>query len=80
MDTDERAAPTALVVDDDAAILELIAEVVREAGYTPTCSTRGQPAFATLAQQRFDLLLIDLWLPDLNGLELCQATRRWYGD
>jgi DNA-binding response OmpR family regulator len=76
----ERRAPTALVVDDDAATLELLAEVLQDAGFTPTCFTRGQPALATLAAQSFDLLLIDLWLPDLKGFALCQAARDWYGD
>src|SRR5919202_4646503 len=77
---DEWTSPTALVVDDDAAILELLAEVLQDAGFTPTCFTRGQPALATLAAQSFDLLLIDLWLPDLKGFALCQAARDWYGD
>ena len=78
--TDEPTMPTALVVDDDPAILELLAEVLQDAGFSPTCFTRGQPALATLAGQGFDLLLIDLWLPDLKGFKLCEAARDWYGD
>jgi DNA-binding response OmpR family regulator len=73
-------APTALVVDDDPAILELLAEVLQDAEFTPTGFTHRQPALATLATQGFDLLLIDLWLPDLKGFRLCQAVRDWYGD
>ncbi|MDQ3901979.1 MAG: response regulator, partial [Actinomycetota bacterium] len=64
--------PTALVVDDDPALLELLAEVLQDAGFSPTCFTRGQPALDTLATHGFDLLLIDLWLPDLKGFKLCE--------
>lgn len=72
-------ALTALVVEDDGANLALLDELLREDGFAPTCYARGRPALTALAQQSFDLLLIDLGLPDLNGLELCQAARAWYG-
>jgi two-component system response regulator MprA len=79
MHNDDADALTALVIDDDPAILEFLEELLAEAGFVSVCFGRGQPALATLARQRFDLLLIDLWLPDLNGLEICQAARKWYG-
>src|SRR5919199_1142390 len=72
--------PTALVVEDDPALLDLLAAVLQDAGFTPTCCARGQPALAALAGQAFDLLLLDLWLPDRPGFALCQAAREWYGD
>jgi DNA-binding response OmpR family regulator len=78
--TDARhGALTALVVEDDAANLALLDELLREDGFAPTCCARGQSALTALAQRRFDLLLIDLRLPDLSGLEICRAARAWYG-
>ena len=73
-------ARTALVVEDDGANLALLDELLREDGFAPTCCARGQPALTALAQRPFDLLLIDLALPDLNGLDICAAARELYGD
>ena len=73
------SARTALVVDDDPAILDLLAEILTDAGFAPTCFALGAPAEAALAQQGFDLLLVDQWLPDMNGLRLCEVARERYG-
>jgi DNA-binding response OmpR family regulator len=72
--------PTALVVDDDPAILHLLGEILEEAGFAPTCVTHAQPALATLAERSFDLLLLDQWLPDGNGLQICEAERTYHGN
>jgi DNA-binding response OmpR family regulator len=71
---------TALVIDDDRAILQVLEDLLTDAGFAPTCFTHGRPALAALAHQPFDLLLIDLGLPDLTGLEICAAARELYGD
>ena len=75
----EPTTAAALVVEDDPALLDLLAGLLQEAGFTPTCCTHGQLALARLAVQAFDLLLLDLWLPDLPGFAVCQAAREWYG-
>ena len=72
--------PTALVVDDDPAILQLLEEILQEAGFATTCMTHAQPALATLAECSFDLLLVDQWLPDGNGLQICEAARTSHGN
>ena len=74
------SARTALFVDDDPAILDLLAEILTDAGFAPTCFALGAPAEAALAQQGFDLLLVDQWLPDMNGLRLCEVARERYGN
>ena len=76
---EEPTTATALVVEDDPALLELLAAVLQAAGFTPTCCTQGQAALARLADQAFDLLVLDLWLPNLPGFALCQAARERYG-
>ena len=72
--------PTALVVDDDPAILQLLGEILQEAGFPPTCMTLAKPALAALAEHHFDVLVLDQWLPDGNGLQICEAERTYHGD
>ena len=72
--------PTALVVDDDPAILQLLEEILQEAGFAPTCMTHAKPALAALADRSFDLLVLDQWLPDGNGLQICEAERTYHGN
>jgi two-component system response regulator MprA len=71
---------TALVVDDDPAILHLLEDILQEAGFAPTCMTHAKPALAALAEHSFDLLVLDQWLPDGNGLQICEAERTYHGD
>ena len=71
---------TALVVDDDPAIREVLAEILEDAGFTTTAFAYGQPALAAMAPRHFDLLLIDQWLPDLNGIQICEAAHERYGN
>ncbi len=74
------AARTALVVDDEIPLLQLLEEVLEEAGFSVTCFGRGQPALDALASRRFDILVIDIGLPDMNGMRICEEARERYGD
>ncbi len=74
------AARTALVVDDETPLLQLLEEVLEEAGFSVTCFGRGQPALDALASRRFDILVIDIGLPDMNGMRICEEARERYGD
>ncbi len=76
----ENRAQTALVVDDEPVVLELLDDILVEAGFATTCFGRGQPAMEALGQRRFDLLVIDLGLPDMNGMRICMEARDRYGD
>lgn len=71
---------TALVVDDDPAIREVLVEILQDVGLATTSFELGQPALLALIQNKFDLLLIDQWLPDINGLQICAAAQARYGD
>ena len=70
---------TALVVDDDPATREVLVEILADAGFTTTDFAHGQPALSAVEQRHFDLLLIDQWLPDLNGIQICEAAKQQYG-
>ena len=79
MGTNWRKHRAALIVDDERPILELLAELLVEEGFQTTCFDHGKPAVEALTRDRFDLLLIDVGLPDMNGLEICAKARDIYG-
>lgn len=64
-----------LVVDDDPAILTLCHRILEADGYTVVDAKRGEDALTKLESERFDLLLTDIRLPGLNGLDVTQKLR-----
>ena len=70
---------TALIVEDDPAIRELLTGIIEDAGFATTSCELGQAGLTALTQGPFDLLLIDQWLPDMNGLQICAAAKHRYG-
>jgi DNA-binding response OmpR family regulator len=64
-----------LVVDDDQDLRESIAEVLSEAGFAVTEADRGEEALEHLAHKNLDLILLDLIMPGLSGLELMGRIR-----
>ncbi len=71
---------TALIVDDDPGVLQVLTEIFEDEGFATTSYAVGQPALAALTQGHFDLLVIDQWLPDINGLQICAAAHERYGN
>jgi len=65
-----------LLVDDDADIQELMQGYLRQFGIAVTAAHDGTAMREALAQATFDILLLDLMLPDDNGLSLCHWLRR----
>jgi DNA-binding response OmpR family regulator len=63
-----------LVVDDEAVIRRTLETMLRRQGYEVWTAADGAEAFAWLHQGAFDLLLIDLGLPDMSGLEIAQSA------
>ncbi len=66
---------TVLVVDDDLAIRELLSDALAEAGYRVLAVGSGRRAFEIAKQERPDLVLADLMLPDLSGRELIRRIK-----
>ena len=71
---------TALVVEDDQLMLNMLHDVLEDAGFETTAVDHGSPAMTLLTERRFDVLLIDIKLPDMNGLVICDAARERYQD
>ena len=69
------AGSTILVVDDDSDILDLIVQQVRQAGYDVSAAGSLDEARLRLAERRHDLVVLDLTLPDGDGVVLCRELR-----
>jgi DNA-binding response OmpR family regulator len=68
-------AQNILVAEDQADIRNLLAMNLRDAGYAVNAVADGQAALASQAEQASDLLVLDLMMPGLGGLEVCKALR-----
>jgi two-component system, OmpR family, alkaline phosphatase synthesis response regulator PhoP len=64
-----------LVVEDDRDIGELVCRYLEKAGFTPELVSSGRDAIASLSTAPPDLLVLDLMLPHVDGLEICRAVR-----
>ncbi|MFG2194850.1 response regulator transcription factor [Streptomyces sp. NPDC048639] len=72
------SAPTAgrvLVVDDDPTVAEIVAGYLDRAGYTVDRASDGPAALARADERRPDLVVLDLMLPGMNGLDVCRILR-----
>jgi two-component system response regulator PilR (NtrC family) len=65
-----------LVVDDERSMRELLAIVLRREGYEILTAENGQTAIATLEREPVDLLICDIKMPDMNGVEVLRAAKR----
>lgn len=64
-----------LVVDDDRVTRHLVSRILKGAGFSTTVAKDGVEALKLLRSRRFDLMLLDVWMPRLNGLDLLERIR-----
>jgi two-component system, OmpR family, phosphate regulon response regulator PhoB len=65
-----------LIVEDEPALIELLRYNLEAAGYSVRIATTGSSAVDALAEERFDLVLLDWMLPEVTGIELCRRIRQ----
>jgi len=65
-----------LVVEDEADLAELVAFNLKQAGHVVATAGTGATALAEIRRQRPDLVVLDVMLPDITGLEVCRRLRR----
>jgi len=68
-------AESILVVDDDPTVSDVVRRYLERAGYAVTLSADGRDALAAYERIRPDLVVLDLMLPGLDGLEVCRRLR-----
>lgn len=66
-----------LVVDDEPQIRRALRLVLRANGYQVTEVGAGEAALDALASMAYDLMILDLVLPDVDGVEVCRRVREW---
>ncbi len=65
-----------LVVDDEELNIRLVVRTLTHAGYEVVAARNGQDALRTARETSFNLALLDVMLPDIDGFELCQRIRQ----
>ncbi len=66
-----------LVCDDETAILRALRVILRDAGFEALPATAGEEALDLAAVQRPDAAIVDLVLPDIDGVQVCRSLREW---
>jgi DNA-binding response OmpR family regulator len=67
--------PRILLVDDEQSLQTLLSYPLRKDGYEVVQATDGREALARFGEQTFDLVVLDLMMPKLDGLEVCKRMR-----
>lgn len=65
-----------LIVEDDLAIQALLHDFIQEAGYSVALASDGLEALSRFSEQDFDLILLDILLPKIDGYGVCEAIRQ----
>jgi two-component system, OmpR family, phosphate regulon response regulator PhoB len=68
--------PLLLVVEDDRNLAQLLGYNLERAGFTCQCSVTGEEALEQLSRKNFDLVLLDVMLPGMDGFEMCRQIRQ----
>jgi two-component system OmpR family response regulator/two-component system alkaline phosphatase synthesis response regulator PhoP len=76
MTSPEPDRPSVLVVEDEARIRELVSLHLQLEGLSPTEAADGESGLTLARSRRFDLIILDLMLPGLDGVTVCRAVRR----
>lgn len=68
---------TILIVEDDSQIRNFISYTLKQEGFTLYTASTAQTAMSILVSQKIDLMLLDLGLPDFDGMEVIKKIREW---
>jgi CheY-like chemotaxis protein len=70
------AKKTVIVVEDEADAAELFAEMMRVSGFDVLKSSSSTPAISMIAENKPDVVILDVMMPDVSGLEVLRYMRR----
>ena len=66
-----------LLIEDDARLAEMVKNYLGGSGFSITIAPTGRAGLGLYGRQEFDALILDLMLPDMDGLEVCRKIRAW---
>ena len=69
-------APVVLVVDDEPDICELIKDILNDEGYQAISAANGAEARTAFSSQKPNLILLDIWMPDIDGISLLKEFKQ----
>ena len=69
-----------LLVDDDSTVRTVLCAALRSAGYSMRCAGDGREALELVATMKFRLVVTDIFMPEMDGLELVSSLRTRYPD
>jgi two-component system alkaline phosphatase synthesis response regulator PhoP len=69
-----------LIIDDEASLRQMMARVLQRAGYEVTTAANGKDGLALASEHPFDLLYLDIRMPDMNGLEVLKSIHTEFPD
>jgi len=64
-----------LVIDDEAGIRSSLKGILEDEGYSIKTVVKGEDALKLLKRENFDLILLDIWLPEMNGIEILKKIK-----
>jgi len=69
-----------LIIDDEASLRQTMARILQRAGYEVTTASNGKEGLALVSEHPFDLLYLDIRMPDISGLELLKTIHAKFPD
>lgn len=69
-----------MVVDDEPKVVQLLGVILTRAGYSVSEATSGQECLSRLAQENPDVIILDLMMPNMSGIDVMTSLRRIYKD
>jgi len=69
-----------LIIDDEASLRQTLARILQRAGFEVTTAANGKEGLSLVSQHSFDLVYLDIRMPDMNGLELLKTIHAKFPD
>ena len=73
-------AKTILIIDDEASIRESLSGILADEGFRSLSAEDGQQGLSLLEEEQVDLVLLDIWMPGLDGLEVLKRIKESQAD
>lgn len=76
----DASQPTALIAEDVPVVRESLVLALQDAGFAVVAAANGREALEALAERPFDVLVTDMWMPEVDGLRLLKEIRGRFPD